>query len=328
MSHGRTLLLGLLTAVVAPLLSGAVREGPQNARRGTGGPEARAIGRAVTFLEREVARWPWENGCYSCHNNGDAAGALWMGLAAGRPLSRASLSGTLRWLAAPERWDDYGPQGPFGDRKLARIQFAAALARAVAAGMDMPEPARVRAAEMLIEIQAADGCWPVVAETQIGSSVTYGVPLATAVAAEALTLLTPGRSEAPTRARLWLRARRPESVLDAAACLLAAGPREDRSDCLRIIERGQAEGGGWGPYVNAAPEPFDTAVVLLALNRADPPREWPVRTRRGRDYLLRTQLPDGSWQETTRPPGGESYAQRISTTAWATRALLVPPSRR
>ncbi|MEX0713581.1 MAG: hypothetical protein WD278_14585 [Pirellulales bacterium] len=34
------------------------------------------------------------------------------------------------------------------------------------------------------------------------------------------------------------------------------------------------------------------------------------------------QLEDGSWPETTRPAGGQSYAQRISTTAWATIALL------
>jgi hypothetical protein len=34
------------------------------------------------------------------------------------------------------------------------------------------------------------------------------------------------------------------------------------------------------------------------------------------------KLPDGSWPETTRPAGQESYAQRISTTAWATLALI------
>jgi hypothetical protein len=42
----------------------------------------------------------------------------------------------------------------------------------------------------------------------------------------------------------------------------------------------------------------------------------------GRDYLTRSQSSDGSWPETTRPTGQESYAQRISTTGWALLALL------
>ena len=37
------------------------------------------------------------------------------------------------------------------------------------------------------------------------------------------------------------------------------------------------------------------------------------------------QEADGSWPETTRPPGADSYAQRISTTGWALLALLSIP---
>jgi squalene cyclase len=44
--------------------------------------------------------------------------------------------------------------------------------------------------------------------------------------------------------------------------------------------------------------------------------------RRGRDWLAARQNADGSWPETVRPPGAESYAQRISTTGWALLALL------
>jgi hypothetical protein len=44
---------------------------------------------------------------------------------------------------------------------------------------------------------------------------------------------------------------------------------------------------------------------------------------KGRAYLVATQQDDGSWTETTRPSGNESYAQRLSTTGWATLALLM-----
>jgi hypothetical protein len=43
---------------------------------------------------------------------------------------------------------------------------------------------------------------------------------------------------------------------------------------------------------------------------------------KGRAYLVRQQLADGSWNETTRPAGQTSYAQRISTTGWALLALI------
>lgn len=43
---------------------------------------------------------------------------------------------------------------------------------------------------------------------------------------------------------------------------------------------------------------------------------------KGRAYLIATQQTDGNWAETSRPAGAESYAQRLSTTGWATLALL------
>jgi hypothetical protein len=44
--------------------------------------------------------------------------------------------------------------------------------------------------------------------------------------------------------------------------------------------------------------------------------------QRGRAFLLAQQNTDGSWPATTRPSGGDSYAQMMSTTGWATLAVL------
>src|SRR5260370_35108678 len=82
-----------------------------------------------------------------------------------------------------------------------------------------------------------------------------------------------------------------------------------------MILRAQSSDGGWGPHPMAAAEPFDTAVVLLALRE-------PAAVARGRAFLIARQRPDGGWPETTRPPGAQSYAQHISTSAWATLSLL------
>jgi len=62
-------------------------------------------------------------------------------------------------------------------------------------------------------------------------------------------------------------------------------------------------------------EPFDTALALLALGGAN---------ERARAYLLEAQYEPGGWPGTTRPAGGDSYPQHISTTAWVTLALMQP----
>jgi squalene cyclase len=62
--------------------------------------------------------------------------------------------------------------------------------------------------------------------------------------------------------------------------------------------------------------------VLLALTESRDTEGVAKMIERGRAFLAASQKPDGSWPATTRPRGGESYAQQMSTTAWATLALL------
>ena len=118
------------------------------------------------------------------------------------------------------------------------------------------------------------------------------------------------------------------SVPDAAAALLALEKADDdgavsqRKACLELLKKGEAKEGGWGPYVNSPPEVFDTALVVLALSRQPETEQTRLWLRRGRAYLVRNLQEDGSWPETTRPAGETSYAERLSTAGWATRALL------
>jgi hypothetical protein len=103
-----------------------------------------------------------------------------------------------------------------------------------------------------------------------------------------------------------------------------------RRQCLEVIRAGRSQDGGWGPFVNSPPEVFDTAVVVLALNvvRGTVHLDKSERTQLtdsiagGRQFLIAAQEPDGGWPPTTRPPGVDSYAQRLSTTGWALQALL------
>jgi hypothetical protein len=285
-------------------------------------------GRALAFLEREVPRWATENKCYSCHNNGDAARALYVASRLGRPISRRALEDTSRWLARPAGWDDNGG-GPNSDKKLARLQFAAALAEAVDAGFIKDRGPLTKATAAIAADQEKNGSWSIDADGSIGSPTTYGTALATHLARRTLHRADPKQFATNiTSADAWLRNVEVRTVLDAAAVLLALGGADDtkaaaqREHCLTLLQKGEYKKGGWGPYANAAPEPFDTAIVLLALSRQPRTAETVALMRRSRTYLVATQQQGGAWPETTRPPGRESYAQRLSTTGWAVLALL------
>jgi hypothetical protein len=289
-----------------------------------GSPEDRAL----SYLAREVPRWSVEHKCYSCHNNGDAARALYAAVRLGKPVPPRALADTSRWLTRPEDWEKHGAEG-FTEQQQARLQFSATLAAAVDAGLVQERQPLERTAAVLVERQQPDGSWLTLAEGTLGGPTTHGNTLATALARSTL-LRADARTYALAIARAdgWFRKKEVKTVLDASAVLLALGKADDeaavtqRRQCLELIRKGLSQEGGWGPYVHSPPEVFDTALVVLALTSQPATEEGKEWIQRGRAYLIATQEPDGAWQPTTRPSGGESYAQQLSTTGWATLALL------
>jgi hypothetical protein len=302
-------------------------------------PATTAEARAVAYLTREVPAWRREHPCYSCHNNGDAARALVAALRRA-PQSRPALEDTLQWLAQPARWEtNGGGEGGADDKPLARIQFAHATTAAFGAGL-LPKDAVDAAAAIVAADQQQDGSWRLDSSDSIGSPATYGAALATVFARRTLLASSlASRNERSARAEAWLSRQKIHNVPDAAAILFAFtdGQPDARvpanwRDALDLVKKGQGRDGGWGPYVTSPAEPFDTALATLALHALTrrPSRAGPAFTKKmlaeaiagGRTYLVRQQLADGSWNETTRPAGQTSYAQRISTTGWALLALV------
>ncbi len=290
-------------------------------------------GKALTYLSREVPAWSADNKCYSCHNNGDAARALFAAVRLGRPVPAASLDSSLDWLKRPKDWDSTGGDTPAKDTNLGRVQFSAALLEAVDAGLVRDRGPLTQAAELLAAVQKKDGSWRPEGD-EVGSPATYGAALATHSARRVLLRADAEKyGDAVRRAQQWLTTTPVETVIDAAAVLWALEGVEgesagrQRSVCLDIIRKGRGKDGGWGAYLTSASEPFDTAVVLLALRQFADRDEMREMIRDGRRYLLRLQTDEGHWPETTRPAGGTSYAQRLSTTGWVTYALLTaaPP---
>lgn len=292
-------------------------------------PNTDAEAKAVRFLMREVPAWSKENGCFSCHNNGDAARALYAASRKGYRVPADVLADTNEWVKRPARWDDNKGDPGFSDKRLADVQFAASLLAAFETGRVKERQPLEQAARKLAAGQSADGSWKIDAGNTLGSPATYGTALATYMALRTLKKANLSETKDPVeRAERWLRQASPNNVLTAAALMLASASDSDQSSklkqeqCLKLIRAAQTRDGGWGPYADAPPEAFDTAVVLLALSKLRRNPGVDDLIRRGRSFLTAQQNSNGSWPATTRPPGGDSYAQLMSTTGWATLALL------
>lgn len=286
--------------------------------------------KGVGFLSKDVPVWHKENGCFSCHNNGDAARALYLASRKGYRIEDAVLADTTDWLKRPQTWDDNKGDPGFSDQRLADVQFAAALMTAMDTGhVRTEEPLKI-AAKRLLKQQGADGSWPIDASNSLGSPATYGAPLATHMAVRVLKKMDGEEARVAVRkGEDWLAAKVPVNTVFNAAVLLQALKDADgemakakRQKALQLIQRSQTSDGGWGPYADAPPEVFDTAMVLLTLAPMRDKPEIASMIQRGRKFLAANQYDDGSWPETTRPSGNESYAQRLSTTGWAVQALL------
>jgi hypothetical protein len=282
------------------------------------------VRRSVAYLSVEVPRWSRENHCFSCHNNGDAARALFLA----KSVDRALLTETSRWLTRPDAWDGQGADGPSKDKRLARLQFALALATAIETGAITDRSGLHQAADRVAADLSPEGFWTSDDGGTVGSPVTYGSRLATAMAIRIFRI--DGVDRHPKHldaAERWLRSRTIENVVEASAVLMiepkghGASTVEGRK-AMSVLLVAQSKGGGWGPYPRSPVEAFDTALALIALAGLRGDNRIDSAIDRGRSALVAMQSHDGSFLASTRPPGGESYAQGISTTGWATIALL------
>lgn len=291
-----------------------------------------AQARAIAYLAREVPAWHAEHGCYSCHNNGDAASALLWSSPAHRFDLAAELKSTVAWLSRPQDWHENKGDPAYSDFKLARLQFGGALANAERMRWITNRAPLREAARQIALDQNADGSWKIESDTSPGSPVTYGNALATIKAASILRVADNARFEKNINSGAdWLRGISINNVPQAAAIAMWFGQAEpygDRGKALQALDylrRAQSSDiGGWGPYPGTPSEVFDTALAVMAMDFFPKDRDARKRAKRGREYLLSHQLPDGGWPETTRPSGGDSYAQHISTTAWALMAVVSP----
>src|SRR5262245_40541555 len=125
--------------------------------------------KAIEFLIREVPAWSINNGCFSCHNNGDAARALYMANQKEYSIPPSALADTTESVSQLTRWEQNRADPGFSDKRLANVQFAASLLAALENGYVKERGVIEQAARKLIDDQFPEGAWKIDTGNVVGS---------------------------------------------------------------------------------------------------------------------------------------------------------------
>jgi ankyrin repeat protein len=188
--------------------------------------------------------------------------------------------------------------------------------------------------------QAQDGRWRTTLPRPPANDSEF---TATALALRGLQLFVPpGRGEEiagrVARARDWLVSATPRTTEERAFQLFGlkwAGAREAEIDkAVKGLLAGQRKDGGWGQLETLPSDAYATGEVLVALQQSGAVSPTDPAYRRGVEFLLETQLSDGSWFVESRSlpvqpyfesgfPHGRSQFISCFATSWATMALAL-----
>jgi ankyrin repeat protein len=332
--QGETPLVGLLIASGAkggpPSDRPAVRPKPAASVRA-------AVERSIPLLQRADGAFLRKAGCVSCHNNSLTAmtrmGARQNRIPVDEDAARTQVQGVANYLDAnreralqgigvPGWWDSVG----YILLGLAEEKYP-------------PDEITDAWARYLKNSQQADGHWFIVGARpplEVSSIQTT----ATAMRAIQVYGLKSKRVEyasAVQRAGSWLEKAQPKNTEDLAFQLLglqwAGGRQEAIRKAAKTLVAAERSDGGWAQLPSLTSDAYATGEVLVALRRAGVLKVNSAAYQRGVQFLLHSQLEDGSWfvQTRTRPiqpafdsdfPHGRSQFISAAATNWATMALL------
>jgi hypothetical protein len=295
-----------------------------------------AVERSLPLLQRTDKSFQDKAGCVSCHNNSltamTVAAARRGGLTVDDALARRQRDRTGAYL---ETWRERALQG-IGIPGLEDTSSYILLG--LASGNYPPDRATDAQARLIARAQLPDGRWRILANRPPIESSDIEV---TAASMRALQVYGPAAAkednkERVRRAAAWLEAQTPRSTEDGAYQLIgltwAGADRSALIKAARALVDQQRPDGGWAQIPTMTSDAYATGQALTALAQSGAlPAADPALTR-GREFLVKTQMADGSWYVRSRaiplqplfdagfPHGRDAFISAAATN-WATMAL-------
>jgi hypothetical protein len=312
------------------------------------------VDRAIQYLQTESAAWLNTRKCAACHH---APMPLWalaeaerQGYAIDKKFvveTTESLLGSKEKLLSSKIFPN--PADPPDPRPQGRglnmgLPFLAVAARAMPALEEGQKQSLKLIAEEIVSKQQADGSWeffatlrrPPINESQTTDAAWIIMALTGETGADA----PESQRAALAKAIAWLDAAKPSDLHQDKALKVLLGaragkPRETMQPTINELLALQRADGGWSQTIpELKSDAFATGQTMYVLSLVGYTAERP-EIRRGIDFLVATQLADGTWPMISRStPDGSPGSSKLLTPiycaagSWATLALsrLAPKS--
>jgi len=297
-----------------------------------------ALVKAVAVLEPLSPLFHDQSGCFSCHNNSLPQAALNIAATHGVAVNRKAAAHAAQ--AALGDW-----KSRVDDYLLATCATPGFLVQTTKGLLGLAEegvaPGYITDAltSCLASLQQPEGDWHLDA-IDSRPPLTGSPIVSTALAIRGLKVyLPPGRSDEVKsridRALAFIRGTASRDTQDETYKLLGliwagAPAAEAAAQTRRLLALQRAEG-GWGQVPTMEPDAYATGQALYALYASRPTATTPAYEK-GVQYLLRTQLEDGTWFVRSRAFGFQPYFESgfphgkdqfisAAATSWAAMAL-------
>jgi hypothetical protein len=321
----------------------SARPTPLGATSATADALRAAVARSLPLLQAVDVSFVKQTGCVSCHHNSLVALAVSTARSHGVPvdesIAKSQSAAIGQYL---EGWRERTLQNRFIAGASDTISY---LLFDLSADHYKADAATDAQAIWLKRRQSADGHW---ALNTVRPPIESSEIEVTVVSMRALQAFAPAPrrkefDEAVARARRWLIDTEAETTEEHAFRLLglawAKAPADTVADAARRLRALQRADGGWSQERSLSSDAYATGQALVALQESGAKPTEPA-LRRALEFLLRTQIEDGSWLVESRSvpiqayfesgfPFGANQWISAAATAWATTALAtaLPPLR-
>jgi hypothetical protein len=297
-----------------------------------------AVQKSLPLLERVGPAFWAGSGCISCHNNSLPAMAISIarehGFTVDEAAARTAMKTASDFLDARRDRLRQGIAPGGAQDTVSYILFGLI-------GERFPGDEATEAAARYLKVhQAEDGSYPIAARGR--PPLEYSTFSQTALAIRTLQVFAPKSQEAEYKDSVrkgvaWLAQAEPianeEYSFKVLGLAWGHAPQNVVAQSAATLVRQQRPDGGWSQLPALESDAYATGISLVALQQSGMKTTDPVYER-GVEFLLRTQLPDGSWHVKTRSEASQIYFeagyphgvdQFISSAggSWATAALAL-----